>query len=406
MTEAVLALNAGSSSIKFALYARGVGGAAARKPNSANAGQLHLSSRGQIESIGHAPHFQAKSPSGRVLEEQRWPGAATQTHETLLHTLLIWVDSHLGGDHLIAAGHRIVHGGPDLHGPEAVTPELLAKLDRLTPLAPLHQPHNLSPIRAIQKIRPELPQVACFDTAFHRTMPPVATRLALPRRFATEGVRRYGFHGLSYAFIAQKLRETAPELASGRVIVAHLGNGASLCAMRNGTSVDTTMGFTALDGLVMGTRCGTTDPGAILYIQQTHEISAADMEHMLYEQSGLAGVSGISNDMRTLLASREQAAREAVELFVFRIARETGGLVSSLEGLNGFIFTAGIGENSAAIREAVCTKLAWLGIELDAQANTRNHTRISTPQSRIEVRVIPTDEELMIAQEAANIVTK
>ena len=340
MPEAVLTINAGSSSIKFALFETG--------------GSLPLVSRGQIEGIGTAPHFIAKAASGEVLAEQRWHERGAE-HEALLGTLLEWVEAHLGRESLVAIGHRVVHGGVDYVWPGRVTPGVLDKLERLVPLAPLHEPHNLSPIRAIAAIRPNLPQVACFDTAFHRGMPEVATRLALPRHYEAEGVRRYGFHGLSYEYIALRLREVAPELASGRVIAAHLGNGASLCAMHDGRSVDTTMGFTALDGLVMGTRCGSIDPGAILYLQQRHGMSAAQVESLLYKESGLLGLSGISSDMRALLASGAEAASEAIELFVFRIARETGALMASLGGLEGFVFTAGIGEHAAAVREAVCT---------------------------------------------------
>ena len=286
MPEAVLALNAGSSSIKFALFE--VGGA----------GRPGLLSKGQVDT-----------------------GATGQ--EAALGSLLEWAEGHLGADTLAAVGHRVVHGGRDHIAPVRLTPAVVEALDRLTPLAPLHQPHSLAPIRALMSRRPMLPQVACFDTAFHHTMPPVATRFALPRRFEDEGVRRYGFHGLSYEYIARTLRETLPRLAAGRVVVAHLGNGASLCAMQNGRSADTTMGFTALDGLVMGTRCGTLDAGVVLYLLE-QGMSALDVQHLLYSESGLLGVSGISSDMRVLLASPDPAAKEAVELFVFRIARETG----------------------------------------------------------------------------------
>jgi acetate kinase len=379
--NAVLALNAGSSSMKFGLFA--AGGAAL--------------SRGQIEGIGTAPHFVARGPDGATLAERKWPEGGSETHETLLGTLLDWVESHLGAARLEAVGHRVVHGGPAHDAPALVTPDLVRGLDALTPLAPLHQPHSLAPIRAIAALRPELPQIACFDTGFHHGMPRVATRFALPARYEQEGVRRYGFHGLSYEFIARRLHRVAPDLARGRVITAHLGNGASLCAMRGGRSVDTTMGFTALDGLVMGTRCGAIDPGVLLYLGQSHGMSADQMEDLLYKRSGLLGVSGISSDMRALLASAAPAAREAVELFVFRIARETGGLVSSMGGLDGFVFTAGIGENAPAIRALACERLGWLGLRLDPAANARGEGRISSPDSRVEVRVERTDEEAMIA---------
>jgi acetate kinase len=391
MPDAVLTLNAGSSSIKFALF-------------EITGAKLDSTLRGQIEGIGTAPHFVAHDPAGGALADRRWPDGKSQTHEALLGILLDWTDRHLGTDALVAVGHRVVHGGRDHDRPARVTNVLLAALEQLTPLAPLHQPHNLSPIRAIASLRPGLPQVACFDTAFHHDMPPVATRLALPREYEADGVRRYGFHGLSYEYIAGRLRETAPELAAGRVIVAHLGNGASLCAMRNGRSVDTTMGFTALDGLVMGTRCGSIDPGAILYLQQARGMSAEQIEDLLYRRSGLLGVSGISSDMRELLASSDKRAKEAVDLFAFRIGREAGALVSSLGGLDGFVFTAGIGEHAPPIRAAVCARLAWLGVMLDEAANMRTATRISTKDSRVDVRVVPTDEEAMIARHTLDVI--
>ena len=386
MGDAVLALNAGSSSIKFALFEIGSG-------NFADA-----ILRGQIEGIGDAPEFVVREKSGALLSEQRWAHDEAPSHEALVGYLLDWVDHHLGRDRLVAVGHRVVHGGAAHGVPELVTGRLLEELDRLTPLAPLHQPHSLSPIRAIASARPGLAQVACFDTAFHRTMPAVATRLALPRTWDADGLRRYGFHGLSYEYIAARLSAEAPELAAGRVIVAHLGNGASLCAMRAGRSVDTTMGFTALDGLVMGTRCGSIDPGVLLYLRQSAGLSTDDLEDLLYRRSGLLGVSGIDSDMRTLLASKEAAAREAVELFVYRFAQQAGAMLAALDGLDGLVFTAGIGEHAPEIQAAVCTKLAWLGVTLDETLNLRGSGRISRPDSQVEVRVIPTDEETMIAR--------
>jgi acetate kinase len=383
MPGAILALNAGSSSIKFALFEI--------------AGAPRRIARGEIEGIGTAPHFIARNAEGTVIGERRWPDASVD-HEALLGGLLEWVDAHLGGDTLVAVGHRVVHGGRDFAGPALLDDKVLQALDLLTPLAPLHQPHSLSPVRAIMAVRPGLPQVACFDTSFHHTLPAVATRFALPREYEAEGVRRYGFHGLSYEYIAGVLRRTVPKLAAGRVIVAHLGNGASLCALRNGVSVDTTMGFTALDGLMMGTRCGTIDPGVILYLLQQKQLPAAEIETLLYQRSGLLGVSGLSSDMRVLLESPATAAREAVELFVFRIAREAAALAGSLGGLDGFVFTAGIGEHAAQIRAAVCTRLAWLGVAMDPDANNADADRISTADSRVEVRVIPTDEEAMIVR--------
>lgn len=385
MPRAVLTINAGSSSIKFALF------------DGTSADQISAISRGQIEGIGTAPHFRARDAADTVLAEQRWPQGAQLIHETLLDHLLGWVEQHLGQESLAGVGHRIVHGGASHYRPEFITPELLTQLAALTPLAPLHQPHNLAAVRAITAMRPRLSQIACFDTGFHHDMSAVATQLALPRAYQSEGVRRYGFHGLSYEFIARRLREVAPRLATGRVIAAHLGNGASLCAMRNGQSVDTTMGFTTLDGLMMGTRCGSIDPGAVLYLIQQRGIAGAEVEDLLYHRSGLVGVSGISNDMRTLLRSVDPRAREAIELFVFRIARETGALVSTLGGLDGFVFTAGIGEHAPEIRTAVCRRLAWLGVVLDDDANAHPNGRISALNSRVEVWAIPTDEEAMIA---------
>ena len=383
MTDAVLALNAGSSSIKFGLFEHD--------------DVPQRIAGGEIEGIGTAPHFIARDAKGKIIGERRWLDASVD-HEALLGGLLEWVDAHLGADTLVAVGHRVVHGGRDFTGPVRLDDKVLQALDLLTPLAPLHQPHSLSPVRAIMAVRPGLPQVACFDTSFHHTLPAVATRFALPRAYEAEGVRRYGFHGLSYEYIAGVLKQTAPELASGRVIVAHLGNGASLCALRDGVSVDTTMGFTALDGLMMGTRCGTIDPGVILYMLQQQKLAPAEIETLLYQHSGLLGVSGISSDMRVLLESSAIEAQEAVELFVFRIARETAALAGSLGGLDGFVFTAGIGEHAAEIRTAVCARLAWLGVAIDPAANSNHAGRISTADAQVEVRVIPTDEEAMIVR--------
>lgn len=381
MADAILALNAGSSSIKFALFEVGGDGP-------------ELLSAGQVEGVGTAPHFVARDAAGTVLDES-WPDTAD--HDTLLRGMLDWADGHLGADTLVAVGHRVVHGGREFTAPVLLTPGIVQALDALSPLAPLHQPHSLSPIRALAALRPGLRQVACFDTAFHHTMPAVATRFALPHKYEAEGVRRYGFHGLSYEHIARTLRDTAPDLAAGRVIVAHLGNGASLCAMQAGRSMDTTMGFTALDGLVMGTRCGTLDAGVVLHMLR-QGLDLHEVEQVLYRQSGLLGVSGVSSDMRALLRSADPRAREAIELFVFRIARETAALAASLGGLDGLVFTAGIGERSADIRTLVCERLHWLGVVPDMAANARGAGRISAASSMVEVHVIPTDEEAMIAR--------
>ncbi|OOG55139.1 acetate kinase [Rhodanobacter sp. B05] len=389
MPKAILTLNAGSSSIKFALY-------------ECVPGRQRLVSHGVIEGIGTAPRFTVRAPDGTVLEDYRWAAGIQLGHEDLLKPLLTWVTSHLGQESLVAVGHRIVHGGSDFHRPTRIDDAVLAALEKLVPLAPLHQPHNIAAVKAISSLRPDLLQVACFDTAFHHDMPPVATRLALPQTYTEEGVRRYGFHGLSYEYLIARLRELSPDLAGGRVVAAHLGNGASLCAMRNGRSIDTTMGFTALDGLVMGTRCGSIDPGALLYLQQVHDLRAVDVEYMLYHESGLLGVSGISSDMRILQVSEDPRAREAIELFVYRLVKELGALTSALGGLDALIFSAGIGEHAASVRAAVCERLAWLGIECDPAANARHDTLISTSRSRVRVFIIATDEEAMIAAHTAH----
>jgi acetate kinase len=384
MSDAILTLNAGSSSIKFSLFAlRG--------------GALERVADGQIERIGIEPRFVAHV-RGALAAERRWPGGAGLTHEALMGELIGWAEDHLGGDRLKAAGHRVVHGGAEFAAPVLVDEAVLARLQALTPLAPLHQPHNLAAIRAVAAARPAIRQVACFDTAFHHGHAPEVDRFGLPREWEARGVRRYGFHGLSYEFIAGRMRALDPELAAGRMIVAHLGNGASLCAIRDGRSVDTTMGLTALDGLVMGTRCGALDPGVILYLQKEQGLAAKVVEDMLYRRSGLLGVSGVSSDMRALLASPDRHAAEAIDLFVFRIVREIGALTASMGGLDGLVFTAGIGEHAPAIRERVCARLNWLGLVLDPAANGAGQGRISAAESRIAVWTIPTDEERMIAE--------
>ena len=384
MAGAVLALNAGSSSVKFALY------------NAPDDGGLSLVARGQIEGLGTSPRLSAEDAKGGRSDERRWPEKTA--YQTLLADLLEWVDAHLGALSMIAVGHRVVHGGREFTRPVRIDERVLNALEAFTLLAPLHQPHSLAPVRIIADVRPGLPQVACFDTAFHRTMPPVAARYAIPRALEDEGVCRYGFHGLSYEFIVSRLRETAPELAAGRIVVAHLGNGASLCALSNGRSIDTTMGFSALDGLMMGTRCGAIDPGVLLYLLREKKLDQGALEKMLDEESGLLGVSGISRDLRVLLDSQDDHAREAVELFVYRIARETAALVGSLGGLDGFVFSGGIGEHAAAIRSAVCGRLAWMGVVPDQEANAAHAGRISAAGSRVDVRVIRTDEETTIAR--------
>jgi acetate kinase len=390
MTGAVLTINAGSSSIKFKLFDAG--------------DALACIASGEVEEIGIAPSLTIKDAHGAVLAANKWDRGAAMTYEMLLESILDWVATHLGSATLLAAGHRIVHGGRDFSGPVRLDAATLTALEALTPLAPLHQPHNLAAVRAVRALRPGLPQIGCFDTAFHHGMPHVATRMALPRHFDDEGLRRYGFHGLSYEFIARRLRDIAPHTAYGRVIAAHLGNGASLCAMIDGKSIDTTMGLTALEGLVMGTRCGSIDPGAILYLMQAHAMTVEAVTHLLYEQSGLLGVSGLSADMRVLLTSDDPHAKEAVELFAFRAAREVAALTASLSGLDCLIFTAGIGEHAPPVRAAICARLGWLGVEIDDFANQHHAAVISTASSRVVVRVIPTDEEAMIARHCIEII--
>ncbi len=383
MSGSILTINAGSSSLKFALFD--------------NDPALTETVHGEIENLETAPHFRALDRAGQILAEQHWVALAMPSFENVLGALLSFAEAHLGASGLKAVGHRIVHGGATHIAPAAVTPALLQSLAALTPLDPLHMPHNLLPIRAIAAARPALAQVACFDTAFHHTLPQVARQFALPRAISESGVRRYGFHGLSYEYISGRLRAQYPDLASGRVIAAHLGSGASLCALQNGISIATTTGFSALDGLVMATRCGRLDPGVLLYLgAQGHSFS--DIEDMLYHRSGLAGISGLSGDVRILLASSDPHAKAAIDLFTYQIAIEAGGLASALGGLDALVFTAGIGEHAPAIRAAVCARLAWLGITLDAAANAANAIRISTPDSRVAVHVIPTDEEAMIAR--------
>ena len=386
MASDILTLNAGSSSLKFSLWQTETGM------------DLREFFRGEIEKIGIAPHLSAREPCGRTVIDKKFDeGGAKLTHEDLLRELFAWFSQQdLHG--FKAIGHRIVHGGATFTAPVRIDDHVMESLSKLEPLAPLHQPHNLSGVRACAALQPHVPQIACFDTAFHRTMDSVARRLGLPRAYEEQGVQRYGFHGLSYEFIAQQLRAIDPDLAKGRVIVAHLGNGASLCAMRDGRSVDTTMSFTALDGLLMGTRPGALDPGAVTYLMRECTMSAAEIEDLLYHRSGLLGISGISSDMRTLLANNNPHAREAVDLFVFRAAREIGALTASLGGLDGLVFTAGIGEHASEIRSRICARCTWLGVVLDENANRAGRKRITAEASRIRVYVIPTDEEKMIAE--------
>ena len=384
MPDYALVLNAGSSSLKFCVFGRPAAGA------------WHVESRGQIEGIGTSPRIFAKDGEGRTLVDQKAPDV--RDSRGALDALATWLKSMYGDGQIIGVGHRVVHGGAKFTGPTVVTPQVIAELRRLTPLAPLHQPYNLAAIEAIAEQLPGVPQVACFDTSFHRGQPPVAELIPLPRELRRGGVQRYGFHGLSYEYIASVLTQIAPEIARGRVIVAHLGSGASLCALQDRKSIDCTFSFTALDGLCMGTRPGSIDPGVILYLLQTLNLSAKEIETILYKKSGLLGISGISNDMRDLEGSSEPAARLALDYFVYRAAKEIGAMAAVLGGIDGLIFTAGIGENSAEMRHRICEASAWLGVELDAEANARKGPRISTPRSKVSTWVIPTNEELMIAR--------
>lgn len=385
MAEAILVLNAGSSSLKFSVFLNG--------------DPLRPLLRGQLEGLFTQPRFVARDQTGGVAGEKVWAAGTRLGHEGAVEFLFAWGRGEaLQGHRLAAAGHRVVHGGLKFTRPVRVDFGILAALDELVPLAPLHQPHNLAAIRAIVQRTPDLPQVACFDTAFHRTQPAIAQAFALPRRYAEEGVVRYGFHGLSYEYIASVLPGIDAQAAAGRAVVAHLGNGASMCAMQAGRSAASTMGFTALDGLPMGTRSGALDPGVLLYLMDQHGMDARALEKLLYQESGLLGVSGISSDMRALFASPDPRAAEAVDLFVYRIGRELGSLAAALGGLDALVFTGGIGENAAAIRARVCRDAAWLGLELDAPANHAGGPRINHPDSRVAAWVIPTNEELMIAQ--------
>jgi acetate kinase len=385
MDDFALVLNAGSSSLKFCVFQRPDGE------------KWRLGARGQIEGIGTSPRLSVKDANLRKVADEQLDASTVQNGRDAIGALAIWLRSHYAGARVLGVGHRVVHGGAKFTTPLVITPEILAELKELIPLAPLHQPYNLAAIEAVEERLPGVAQVACFDTSFHRNHEPVADLIPLPGEFCRGGLQRYGFHGLSYEYIASTLPEVAPEIARGRVIVAHLGSGASLCALHDGKSVDTTMGFTAVEGLCMGTRPGSIDPGAVLYLFQNLGLSVKEVETILYKKSGLIGISGISNDMRDLLGRAEPEAKLAVDYFIYRIAKEIGGLTAALGGIDALVFTAGIGENSAEIRRRVCQASAWLGIDLDEHANDQKATRISTSQSKVSVWVIPTNEELMIA---------
>ncbi len=385
MPNAIVVLNAGSSSVKFSLYL--------------DRGEIlepHVV--GQIEGLYTAPRFVSKAPDGTLKAEKSWPAGFELGHEGALDHLVGHLRSELTDDRLVGLGHRVVHGGQVYSQPVRVDEKVLSQLEKFVPLAPLHQPHNLAPIRRALERAPELPQVACFDTSFHRGQPDVAQMYALPAELREAGIMRYGFHGLSYEYIASVLPGVDSRAAEGRSVVLHLGNGASICALRACQSVASTMGFTAVEGLPMGTRSGSLDPGVILYLMDTCGMDPRSIEKLIYSQSGLLGVSGFASDMRVLLASEKPQAKLAVDLFLYRIRRELGSLAAALGGLDAIVFTAGIGENAPVIRSRVCRDAAWLGVEIDEAANAEGRQRISTDASRVSVWVIPTNEELMIAR--------
>jgi acetate kinase len=390
MEDNALVFNAGSSSLKFCLYQRDAGAG------------WRLGARGQIDGIGTSPKLSVKDDRGASLTAETLE-SSVRDGRAALETLAGWLRAHYGGSKVVGVGHRVVHGGAKYAGPVVVTPQVIDDLKALIPLAPLHQPYNLNAIEAVADRLPGVPQVACFDTSFHRGQSPVAELIPVPKALRDAGVQRYGFHGLSYEYIASVLPEVAPSIANGRVIVAHLGSGASLCALRSGKSVDSTLGFTALDGLCMGTRPGSMDPGVVLHLFQTLGKSAAEVETLLYKQSGLIGISGISNDMRDLLGHASADARLAVDYFVYEAAKHIGSLAAVLGGVDAMVFTAGIGEHSAEIRQRIADASAWLGLEIDTAANGAHGPKISTARSRIAAYVIPTNEELMIARHTARL---
>ena len=392
MSDLILTLNAGSSSVKFALF-------------EAGESELGLVAKGQVEGIGSAPHFVAKDTTGSLLSESYWePVGGGEGHTVAFRQIGRWLSEAIEGNRLLAVGHRVAHGGEKHTQPVIIDEQVVAELTRLIPLVPLHQPHNLASIRAVATSRPGLPQVACFDTAFHRQRPTVSDRFALPYDLYEKGIRRYGFHGISYEYIVGRLEKIAPDLSQGRVVIAHLGSGCSMCAVRQGKSVETTMSFSALDGLPMGTRCGTLDPGVLLYLMRQDRLGVEALEDLLYKRSGLIGISGVSNDMRALQESDEPRAQEAIDYFLYRVGQSLGALAASLGGLDGLVFTAGIGENDAATRARVCQDAAWLGARIDPMANERRDLRISVEDSTPSVWVIPTDEERMIAMHTFKLV--
>ena len=393
MTEVILALNAGSTSLKFSLFA------ITRDTDS-----LSLLYRGGVEGLGSETRFLVYNAMGQRQEDEQLTAKTAISHEDALNVLLEWIERHEAGLRLIAAGHRVVHGGTLFSAPVLVDASVLTYLEQLVPLAPLHQPHNLTAIRSIAKIRPDIPQVACFDTAFHHTQPAVAQAFALPREVTALGVKRYGFHGLSYEYIASVLPSYVGESSDGHVVMAHLGGGASMCALRGRRSVGTSMGFTALDGLPMGTRCGALDPGVVLYLLSEQRMALSAVTDLLYHRSGLLGVSGESSEMRELLASDSPYAAEAIDLFVYRIRRELGSLVAVLGGLDVLVFTGGIGEHAVPIRARICKDAQWLGVRLNEEANRTDGPKISADDSAVTVWVIPTDEDMMITRHTYDVI--
>jgi acetate kinase len=390
--DTILVVNAGSSSVKFQVFGLKQGN------------DLERQIKGQIDGVGSRPRLRASAADGRVLVDRTYESEVVRDVTAALATAGAWLRSELKIDPM-AIGHRVVHGGPDYDKPVRVDQKVLTQLERYVSLAPLHQPYNLAPIRSILSNNPDLAQVACFDTAFHRGHDVLADCYAIPRELHAEGVRRYGFHGLSYEYIASALPRLVPEIADKRVIVAHLGSGASMCALNHGRSVESTMGFTALDGLPMGTRPGQLDPGVVLYLMSAKDMSAAEVQNFLYRECGLKGLSGISNDMRELLGNTNPNATVAVDYFVYRVGLNAGMLAAAMQGVDAFVFTAGIGENSPPIREAIVNKLGWLGASLDATANAGNRLLISKGDSRLPVYVVPTDEELMIARHTLSLLS-
>lgn len=385
MDDYALVLNAGSSSLKFCVFYR------------SDDRDWQVAARGQIEGVGTAPRLSVKDAQGMKLAENTLDASVKDGHAAI-DVLASWLRSKWSGARILGIGHRVVHGGVRYAQPVQLTRQILSELQELIPLAPLHQPYNLAAIEAVFQRLPEVPQVACFDTGFHSGNPQLAKLIPLPGKVRKGGVQRYGFHGLSYEYVASALQNVAPDIATGRVIVAHLGSGASLCALKNGKSIDHSLGFTALDGLCMGTRPGALDPGVVLYLFQNLGLSPKEVETILYKQSGLLGISGISNDMRDLLSRNELEAQLAVNYFVYRAAKEIGALTAVLGGIDGLVFTAGIGENSPEIRRRICEACSWLGLELDADSNASAGPRISTRQSKVSAWVIPTNEEMMIAR--------